>query len=139
MPTLARSFVKTALVWFVTALILGLLMALRYVLPLPSAIAALGPTYLHLLVVGWVTQLIFGVAIWMFPKFTREQPRGNERLAWAVYWLLNAGLLLRLIGEPLTVVQSGAGWRYLLPASALLQWAAGVAFVANTWPRVKER
>lgn len=139
MPTVTRFFVKTALAWFVVALVLALLMALRYALPLPSAIAALGPTYVHLLMVGWVTQLIFGVAMWMFPKFTREQPRGSERLAWAVYWLLNAGLLLRFIGEPLAVIQSGAGWRYLLPVSALFQWVAGIAFVVNTWPRIKER
>jgi hypothetical protein len=30
-------------------------------------------------------------------------------------------------------------WIWLLAASALLQWLAGVGFVANTWGRVKER
>ena len=25
-------------------------------------------TYLHLLVVGWITQIIFGVAFWLFPR-----------------------------------------------------------------------
>lgn len=50
--------------------------------------------------VGWVTQMIFGVIYWMFPIITRAQPRGNERLGWAVYILLNVGLLLRVIYEP---------------------------------------
>ena len=75
-----------------------------------------------------MTQLIFGVVIWMFPKYSTAQPRGNERLGWATYGLLNAGLLLRAIGEPLSAAQpaSGAGWP--LAASAVLQLLAGWAF-----------
>jgi heme/copper-type cytochrome/quinol oxidase subunit 1 len=139
MPPLTRLFIKTALVWFVVALGFALVLVLQYAVTMPTFIGAFGPVYFHLFMVGWVTQLIFGVAHWMFPKYSREQPRGHEQLAWAVYWLLNVGLALRLLGEPLTVLQSGAGWGYLLPVSALLQWGAGVLFVVNTWPRVRER
>ncbi|RIK36496.1 MAG: hypothetical protein DCC55_27115 [Chloroflexi bacterium] len=139
MPPLTRLFIKTALVWFVAALGFGLLLVLQYAVTMPTFIGAWGPVYFHLFMVGWVTQLIFGVAHWMFPKFSREQPRGYESLAWVVYWLLNIGLALRVVAEPLNVVQPGAGWGYLLPISALFQWAAGIVFVANTWPRVKER
>lgn len=53
--------------------------------------------------VGWVTQMIIGVAFWMFPKYTRERPRGSEALAWITYVLLNVGLLLRAIAEPANV------------------------------------
>jgi heme/copper-type cytochrome/quinol oxidase subunit 1 len=88
--------------------------------------------------VGWVTQLIFGVVYWMFPRYSKEQPRGNERLAWAAYWLLNVGLILRVLGEPLTGLGQTAG-APLLAASAMLQLGAGWAFVINTWGRVKER
>jgi heme/copper-type cytochrome/quinol oxidase subunit 1 len=139
MPPLTRLFIKTALVWFVTALGFALLLVLQYAVTMPTFVGAFGPIYFHLFMVGWVTQLIFGVAYWMFPKFNREQPRGHEGLAWVVYWLLNVGLALRLLGEPLTVLQPGAGWRYLLPVSAVFQWTAGIVFVTNTWPRVRER
>ena len=139
MPPLTRWFIRTALTYLVAALLAGLGLALGQVVALPPVFGALQPVYFHLLMVGWVTQLIFGVVVWMFPKYSSEQPRGNERLGWATYILLNAGLLLRALGEPLIAAQpaSGAGW--LLAGSAVLQFLAGWAFVANTWLRVKER
>ncbi len=139
MPPLARWYVRTALVYLVAALLVGAGLMLRLVADLPPAFGALQPVYFHLLMVGWVTQLIFGVVFWMFPKFSTEQPRGSEPLGWATYWLLNAGLLLRAIGEPLVAVQPGGAAGWLLAASAILQLVAGWAFVANTWSRVKER
>ena len=89
--------------------------------------------------VGWVTQIIIGVAYWMFPKFTKETPRGSEALAWITYALMNSGLLLRTVAEPANAVQTWVGWGWLVALSALLQWLGGCAFVVNTWPRVKER
>jgi hypothetical protein len=73
----------------------------------------------------------------MFPKHSAQAPRGSERLGWLTYWLLNAGLLFRAVGEPARGVGARTDW--LLLAAACLQLAAGVAFVLNTWPRVKER
>ncbi|NOX63939.1 MAG: hypothetical protein GXP42_18650 [Chloroflexi bacterium] len=138
MPILTRVFVKTALVYLIAALVAGMLLAARAVFDLADSLVALTPVYFHLFMVGWVLQLIFGMIYWMFPKYSRERPRGNDAITWMVYYLLNAGLLLRVIGEPL---QAAAGdvWGWLLPASALLQWLAGALFVINTWPRVKER
>jgi hypothetical protein len=137
MPPLTRWYIKTALAYFVTSLLVGAIVAARPLLNLPPALAALAPVYIHLLMVGWITQLIFGVAHWMFPKFSKEMPRGSDQLAVAVYLLLNAGLILRAIGEPLQAFQPEAGWGWLLAISAVLQWLAGMSFVANTWPRVK--
>jgi hypothetical protein len=138
-PPLTRWFVRTALAYFVAALLVGVSLMLRLVMGLPPVIAALQPVYFHFLMLGWVTQLIFGVVFWMFPKYSTDRPRGSERLGWTTYWLLNAGLLLRAIGEPLVAVQPGHGTGWLLAASAVLQLLAGWAFVANSWARVKER
>jgi hypothetical protein len=140
MPTLTRLYVKTSLVYLVAALLLALVMALGQAVTLPLLLRFAGPVYVHLFLVGWVTQLIMGIVFWMFPKYSREHPRGNERLALATYVLLNAGLLLRAIGEPARAVDPAALlWGWLLVTSALLQWLAGAGFVANTWGRVKER
>ena len=139
MPTLTRWLVKTALVYFVAALLAGVLLALRPALDLPPLVAALQPVYFHLLMVGWVSQLIFGVVYWMFPKYSSERPRGSERLGWATYWLLNVGLLLRAVGEPLAATRPGSAAGWLMAVSAGLQLLAGWAFVANTWARVKKR
>jgi hypothetical protein len=137
MPPLTRWFLKTALIYLVVALLTGAVVAARNVWLLPPLVAAFTPVYFHLFMVGWVTQLIFGVVFWMFPKYSKEQPRGSERLGWATYLLLNTGLLLRAAGEPLNALQPGAFWGWLLVVSATLQWLAGLSFVANTWGRVQ--
>jgi cbb3-type cytochrome oxidase subunit 1 len=139
MPRLTRIFIKTSLVYLVLALAVGMLLALAPVQSMPPLTAQLRPVYFHLFMVGWVTQLIFGVGYWMFPKYSSDRPRGNEAAAWAVYWLLNAGLVLRVVAEPLYGLHGAALWGWALALSALLQWLAGLTFVANTWPRLRSR
>lgn len=95
------------------------------------------PTYLHLLVLGWLTQLIFGVAFWLFPRYSAAHPRGSERLGWISFFLLNSGLILRAVAEPWHALGRSTG--ALLVLSAVAQLVAGWAFVINTWPRVRER
>jgi hypothetical protein len=139
MPPITRIFIKTALLYLVAALLASLLVAGYLPLGLPVWMAGLSPVYFHLFMVGWVTQLIIGVAYWMFPKYTKTQPRGSDRLAWSVYGLLNSGLLLRAVAEPAQSMQPTALWGWALVLAALLQWLGGLIFVINTWPRVKER
>lgn len=139
MPSLTRWYIKTSLLYFVAALIVGVALMLRLILNLPAFIAALQPTYFHLLMLGWVAQLIFGVAFWMFPKASTSHPRGSERVGWVTYTLLNTGLLLRVLGEPLATMQPGPLPGWILVFSAALQVVAGWTFVLNTWKRVKER
>lgn len=139
MPRLTRYLIKTAFVYLAVALVLGLLLTARAAFDLPAEIAAFSPVFFHVLMVGWVTQLIFGMLFWMLPKYSKEQPRGSERLAWAAYLLLNVGLILRIVGEPLIVLQPewGSGW--LVLTSAILQLLGGWVFIVCFWPRVKER
>jgi cbb3-type cytochrome oxidase subunit 1 len=143
MPRLTRYFIKTALIYLLASLLIGVLVVARAAFDLPSelaaAMAALTPVYFHLFMVGWVTQLIFGMLFWMLPRQSKERLRGDERLAWIAFVTINVGLLVRAIGEPLVTLQPdlGAGW--LLALSAVLQLIGGWAFIGNAWPRVKER
>ena len=138
MPPLARWFVKTSFVYLAAALIVGLLLAVQSTFDL-TELGGLFPVYIHLFVLGWATQLIFGVVFWMFPVYSKERPRHSESLGWGTYVLLNAGLLLRVIAEPMHSTQPNliSGWA--LVASATLQFLAGLGSVVNTWGRVKER
>lgn len=138
MPTLTRWFVKTSFVYLALALIAGLLMEARPALGLP-AVGGLFPVYIHLFVLGWLTQLIFGVVFWMFPKHSAETPRGSETLGWWTYALLNVGLLLRVFAEPIHSTQPGLFSGWTLVVSALIQFFAGLSFVVNSWGRVKEK
>jgi hypothetical protein len=132
MPLLTRTFIKTALVYLLLALALGIALAL-------GVTNGLFPVYIHLLVFGWLTQLIFGVIYWMFPKYSNQFPRGRESLSWITYGTLNLGLILRAIAEPLQASQANNLSGMMLVLSAILQWLSGVAFIANTWQRVKEK
>ncbi len=138
MPPLTRWFIKTSFIYLALALIAGLLLAFQVLLNL-NLPGGIFPVYIHLLVFGWLTQLIFGVIFWMFPKYSMERPHRNESLGWWTYVLLNAGLCLRAITEPVQSVQPNpvSGWG--LVVSAILQLSAGLAFVINTWGRVRER
>jgi hypothetical protein len=139
MPVVTRWYIKSALIYLIAALLLALILALPPSVAVPSFLRTMTPAYFHLFLVGWVTQMIFGVIYWMFPIITRAQPRGNERLAVAGYILLNVGLLLRVLGEPLVRAAPGGGTGGLLALSAVLQWLAAVLFVVLAWPRVKDR
>ena len=130
MPLLTRIFIKTAMICLAFALVLGILLA-------SGMTNGLFPVYIHLLVFGWLTQLIFGVVFWMFPKYSLEKPRGSEALGWWTYALLNIGLLLRAIAEPIQSARPNpfGGWMLILSAS--LQFLSGLLFVVNSWGRVK--
>lgn len=129
MPPLVRVLIRAALLCLLLALALGLFRALW---PGNAWLAGAWPVYLHLLVLGWLSQLVAGVAYWMFPRAGREVPPTDWR-GWAVFFLLNAGLLLRAVAEP--TAMPGA-W---LPLAALLQFSAMMIFAWSIWPRVRGR
>lgn len=139
MPPLTRWFIKAAMVSLIAALLVRAAIAALPWWDFHTGAAALAPVFLHLFMWGWVTQLIFGVAYWMFPKLSKESPHGHEGMWQATFWLFNIGLVLRVIGEPLHLLRPEALWAWLTALSALMQWFAGMAFVVNTWGRVKER
>lgn len=135
MPTVVRWYLKTALIMFILSLLVGVFQGLNGITSIVPP--GLTPVYFHLLMVGWITQFIFGIAIWMLPKFSMEKPRRSDELSWVIYFLLNTGLLVRALSEPLNTLHPGAGWGWVLVTSAFLQWLAGVFFVVNSWNRVR--
>jgi hypothetical protein len=139
MPPLTRWFIKAAMASLVLAFLTRAIMVLLPMWGVQNVAGALAPVFLHLFMWGWVSQLIFGVVYWMFPKYSKELPHGHEGLWLATFWCFNIGLILRVIGEPLHLLRPEALWAWLTSLSAVLQWLAGIAFVANTWGRVKER
>jgi hypothetical protein len=140
MPPLARTYVKAAFAYLIAALLLGALMALDRWLDLGRWLRVVYLSQLHLLMVGWITQLAMGVAYWIFPRFLKEQrrqPRGSDSLAWAVLVALNAGLLLRFAFEPLYLMGPRPWMAPILAMSGLLQAFAGLGFGWLIWGRVR--
>lgn len=134
MPLITRVFLRTALVFLMAGLSLLLV---ANVLGMPWAVVLL-PTYLHLFTVGFMTFMIAGVALWMFPRFTKEAPRGPEIWGWLSYGFMTLGLLLRAIAEPAPSLGVGS-LGPLLVFSAVCQWFGGLILVGLLWPRIKEK
>lgn len=84
--------------------------------------------HVDIMLFGWLTQFIWGVAFWIFPRFWTQ--RGREELIPWVWGLLNAGVLMSMLG----VVLRSAGWRFLGHAAIT---AAAALFLWHAWPRVK--
>jgi hypothetical protein len=135
-PTLTRWFIKTALVFAMVALVLAAMLPMGIALRLPIAVLALQPTYFHLFMLGGMSQLVFGIAYWMFPVYRRDRPRRSSRLGWFCYVSLNAGLLLRAVSEPLINAGQAGPWQLLFYLAVVLHLVAAVAFVINTWGRI---
>ena len=144
MPTESRLFIKTGIVLFAVALVLGGLSKLPLLGIEPAgllgSIASAGPAHLHVFMYGWVTQIIIGVALWLFPIIDRDNPRGPIWVAYLAWATINLGLLARVVAEPLATAYAPTSvWDWTLMASAVLQAIGGLAFVAAIWPRVKTR
>jgi hypothetical protein len=135
MPTLTRWYIKSSLFYFILAVIIGI--GIKAGFSEVSQFSKLTPVYYHLFMVGWVTQLIFGISFWMFPRFTREKPRGNEVLAWITFALLNIGLLLRTISEPLSLTNPTPFLRNVVVVAGIFQWLAGIGYILHIWNRIK--
>ncbi len=136
MPTLTRWFLRAAIVNLVAALALALLLALP---AFADSAAAWRPVYVHLLVMGWATQMIFGVALWMFPRRRPLDLKSFDWLGWGCFGATNLGLALRALAEPALQAGRWASAGTGVAIAAALQLAAILAFVVQVWPRVTAR
>lgn len=139
MPKISRWHLKLGMIYLVLALLLAVLFQLQPLLDLSPTIHKFRPIFYHALMIGWITQIIIGVSIWMFPKESKANPRGNELLNWMTFYFLNIGFLLRAFSEPFITADSSAFLNYSLLLSGILQWLAGMFYVANIWTRVKTK
>jgi hypothetical protein len=151
MPATSRAFVKASILYLGLGAILGALLLINRWILLGPTVTILRISHIQFLIVGWLTQLILGVAWWLFPPLASGQrpgeprlvrrgqaQRGNEPLFWATFLCLNAGILLRAVFEPVYNLTQTSFYSTLAGISGLFLLAAAVAFVANMWARVRE-
>lgn len=134
MPLISRTFIKAGMVFFALSLLAGVLMEFDAV-----SFPGLMPLFWHMLMVGWITQIMFGVSIWMFPGRNREEGFKAQKWGWLTFIFLNLGLLLRMVSEPVVVTSTFELWKFLLVLSALLQFSAGLTYLIEMWPRIQSK
>lgn len=134
MPLITRTFLKTGLIYFILALATGILLQIDSL-----TIPAYMPMFWHMLTVGWITQIIIAISLWMFPGRQKEESFRAQKWPWLTYGFLNVGLLLRFISEPMLSYSDASYWKVLLTLSAILQFLAVLSYVIEIWPRVFSR
>lgn len=99
MPTVSRWSIRAAALSFIAGMLLWSAAALLPALGHARISGAIGIPAFHLIVVGGLTQMVFGVAWWMFPVRNKNRGRGNPAFAWAAFVALNVGSWARLAGS----------------------------------------
>ncbi|MFN8671599.1 MAG: hypothetical protein U0457_05860 [Candidatus Sericytochromatia bacterium] len=125
---------------------LGVIILLSEIFTFPDLFYNLNPVYFHLFMLGWLNQLVFGVAWWLFPLLPKDKNnskkelyKGNEKLAYSLYFSLNSGLVLRAFFEPYNTLFHDLLSSNLLIISAILQIYSAFCFVFLLWRRVYVR
>ncbi|HVB48556.1 MAG TPA: hypothetical protein VNF69_09230 [Burkholderiales bacterium] len=80
----------------------------------------------HLMLLGLVLMNLYGIGLHVLPRFAGYALR-SEHLAWAQFWLANAGLALLAPGMAL-------GVRALALAGGMLPWISLALFALRLWP-----
>lgn len=121
--------IRAGLVYLVATGALGVVFLLQ-----PTLAAYLRTTHLHLGVLGFFLSMVMGVAYWMMPR-----PGGlrQPRAAASTFWLLNAGIVLRTVGEPWWRASGLALPHMLAVAGGALQLAAILVFALAMGRRVR--
>ncbi len=138
MPFESRLFVKTSLAALILTFVWGAAMAAAESTG-RSVPGILAVEHAHLAFVGWLVNIVFGIALWMLPLARDRYPETSGRYPAGapllVYGLLNGGLVLRIVCEPL--LAAGLAPRIGLNVGAAAQVVAVLAFTAIAWQRVR--
>ena len=128
MPRVSAWFVRASLCHLVAGFLIGALLLAGKGITLGFdawALRALRPVHIEMLLVGWMIQLVMGVAIWIFPRFVlRRAPQRSAVTAWLALALLNWGVLLVSLGGS------------FLAAGRLFEIAAAASFGVHLWGRL---
>ncbi len=123
--------------WFIAAGLayglLGGLLGLAW-LASPASLPGLAlRVHAHLMLVGFVGMMIFGIGLHVLPRFT-GRALFSERLADAQFWLANGGLLALALGWLLSVRPAAAVGGAALWLSFVF-FALNVAATVRPWAR----
>jgi heme/copper-type cytochrome/quinol oxidase subunit 1 len=137
MHSLVRRYLKTAILFLATGLIIGGWMVVDREIAgqFPSRYATSAHT--HAIHVGFVMMMILGVALWLFPRPAKEDARYQPRVAGAAYWLLTIGTFARIVGELSRIWMSALSIRWLIVIASFAQIAGIGLFFYTMWSRIR--
>ncbi len=130
MPRLSSLFVRLSLIYLAVGFTLGALLLVNEGLNFYPPIWKLLPIHIEMLLLGWFVQLAVGMAYWILPRVSGQSPRGNVKLAWISFWMINLGIGLVILNTILPIP-------ILVFVGRLAELAGVLAFVSASWKRIK--
>ena len=125
MDWFVKAFIKASVTWLALGVTLGLAIAVH---PLWVIYR---PAHLHMLLLGFVAMMIYGVAYHVMPRFVGF-PLHSRRAAGWHWWMSNVGLLLMVAGFVVRA-RSGAVVTVLLSAGGILAALGAYTFAYVLW------
>ena len=140
MPLESRLFVKTSLVYLLATFVMGTVIAILAVTGRSQPLFV-ESIHAHLGFVGWLVNVVMGIALWFLPlareRFPQTQGRYPRAGPYVVYVLLNGGLLARIAGEAWWSTSASQMGGALFAFSGVAQTFAVIVFAAIAWQRVR--
>ena len=129
MPKMSVWLIRAALLHFVMGALLGsAYLCWKAAGWFPWSLSHVS-VHVELMLVGWMVQLVIGVAYWILPRPADEPRDAHEGVMWAVFGMINAGVLLASLGGDPSLP------RQFQLAGRILEIAAAGLFALHAWNR----
>jgi cbb3-type cytochrome oxidase subunit 1 len=126
MDKYAKAFVKSGLIYLGVGSVMGILM-----LVLPDYRFVLTRVHVHILLLGFMAMMIYGVGYHILPRFM-GRPVYSHRLGNIQVWIANIALMGLAVSWVLEALQGGF-WHDLTILFGIGQGLAIFIFIVNLW------
>lgn len=122
------AFLRAALFWLVATGVIGVYTSIN-----PGFTGVISATHAHMGFLGFFLAMVMGVAYWMMPRPGGIRQTGLEA---ATFFLLQTGLVLRVVGEPWYRSGGGSVPHTIFVISGFIVLAAMLTFAYAMTKRV---
>ncbi len=129
MDWFVKAFLKASLAWLALGVTLGVAMAAH------PAWTLYRLAHMHMVLLGFVTMMIYGVAYHVIPRFAGS-PLFSRRAAGWHWWVSNAGLALMVAGFIVRVSRAAVGTP-LLATGGTLSALGAYTFAFVIWRTIE--
>lgn len=137
MYSLVRRYIKTAIAFLALGIVIGVWMLVRRELYGQLASPFETSAHTHALLVGFMMEMICGVALWLFPRPEKGDVRYSPRVTEAAYWLLTLGTLARVAAELARPALAPLWLRWTIVVAGVGQALGLLLFFYTMWSRIR--
>ena len=123
MSRLTILFIKSSLIYFAIAVLVGLDITF-----MPGHLGSMMPVHAHLMLLGWITRMIYGVAYHILPRFSAS-PLYSDKMANVQFYLAHIGLIGMAVSFAMRSYVDAGGM--LLIVFSIIEAISIILFVFN--------